>query len=128
MDPKEKKKPRQRASSTSSIRINSTINNPNALLIIRAVATLLHSNLLDDIQDGKTIPNKSDLYFFSEEKYINENPDNFDEERKALLRKLPSLDDIANFIEVNFFYLQLQLFLFNYIFFNNFSYFRLSTI
>lgn len=95
------KPPRQRANSTSSIRINSTINNPNAILIIRAVATLLHSNLLDDIQDKKTIPVKSDLYFFSEEKYISENPENFDDERIALLRKIPSLDDIANFIEVS---------------------------
>ena len=98
----QKRKTRQRASSTSSIRVNSTINNPNALLIIRAVATLLHSNLLDDIQDGKTIPVKSDLYFFSEDKYINENPNNFDDERIQLLRKLPGLDDIANFIEVVF--------------------------
>jgi hypothetical protein len=99
----QKRKTRQRASSTSSIRVNSTINNPNALLIIRAVATLLHSNLLDDIQDGKTIPVKSDLYFFSEDKYINENPNNFDDERIQLLRKLPGLDDIANFIEVIYF-------------------------
>jgi len=98
-------KVRQRANSTSSIRINSTINNPNALLTIRSVATLLHSNLLDDIQDGKTIPTKSDLYFFSEDKYINENPNNFDEERIQLLRKLPSLDDISNFIEVNIYFL-----------------------
>jgi len=96
-------KPRvkQRASSTSSIRVNSTINNPNALLTIRSVATLLHSNLLDDLKDGKTIPTKSDLYFFSEDKYINESPQYFDEKRLQLLRKLPSLDDIYNFIEVN---------------------------
>lgn len=97
------KKRRQRASSTSSIRINSTINNPNAILIIRSVATLLHSNLLDDISENKTIPVNSDQYFFSEDKYISENPHNFDEDRIQLLRKIPSLDDIANFIEVKIF-------------------------
>jgi len=101
-------KTRQRATSTLSIRVrvnrtinNPILNNPDDLIIIRSVATLLHSNLLDDIQDGKTIPKNSDLYFFSEDKYINENPNNFDEERIRLLRKLPSLDDISNFIEVS---------------------------
>jgi len=97
----EKKTKRQRASSTSSIRITSTINNPNALLLIRSVATLIHSNLLDDIQDGKSISPKTDLYYFSEDKYIAENPNNFDEDRIQLLRKVPSLDDISNFIEVS---------------------------
>jgi hypothetical protein len=88
-----------KSSSTSTILINSTINAPNVKLLIKAVATLLHSNLMEDIQEEKTINPKSDLYFFSEEKYIIENPENFDEERVALLRKTPTQEDISGFIE-----------------------------
>lgn len=85
--------------STSSILLSSTMNTPNVKLIIKAVATLIHSNLLDDMQDGKTISTNSDLYYFSENKYINENPQNFEEERVNLLRKTPTQEDIAGFIE-----------------------------
>jgi hypothetical protein len=53
--------------------------------------------------DNKTeIPPSSDLFFFSEEKYIREKPDEFDEERCALLREVPSLDNIYEFIKVFF--------------------------
>ena len=79
--------------------LSSTIENPNVKLIIKGIATLLHSNLLEDIEDNKTIEPKSELYFFDEEKYIKENPDNFDEERIELLRKVPSQEDICSFIE-----------------------------
>lgn len=85
--------------STSTILLSSTMNTPNMKLIIKAVATLIHSNLLDDLQDGKTISTKSDLYYFCEDKYINENPQNFEEERVILLRKTPTQEDIAGFIE-----------------------------
>src|SRR5687768_11317499 len=89
-----------KSSTTSSILINSTINAPNVKNLIKAVATLLHSNLIEDLQDGKIISTKSDLYYFSEDKYINENPNAFDEERINLLRKTPTQEDIAGFIEV----------------------------
>ena len=79
--------------------LSSTIENPNVKLIIKGIATLLHSNLLEDIEDNKTIEPKSELYFFDEEKYIKENPDNFDEERIELLRKIPTQEDICSFIE-----------------------------
>lgn len=87
------------ASTTGSIMISSTIENPNVKLVIQGVATLIHSNLLEDMQDEKEIPANSDLYFFSEEKYIAENPENFDEDRIALLRKAPTQEDISGFIE-----------------------------
>jgi hypothetical protein len=89
-----------KSSSTSSILLTSTINAPNVKLLIKAVATLLHSNLIEDLQDGKFISPKSDLYYFSEEKYISENPDAFDDDRVSLLRKTPTQDDISGFIEV----------------------------
>lgn len=88
-----------KSSSTSTIQLSSTINAPNVKLIIKAVATLLHSNLMEDVQEGKTIYPKSDLYYFSEEKYISENPSAFDEDRIILLRKTPTPDDISGFIE-----------------------------
>lgn len=89
-----------KSSSTSTILLNSTINAPNVKLIIKAVATLLHSNLMEDVQEGKSIYVKSDLYYFSEEKYISENPNAFDEDRITLLRKTPTPEDISGFIEV----------------------------
>jgi hypothetical protein len=98
-----KKERDQRSNSTSTILLSSTINAPNVKLIIKAVATLLHSNLMEDLQEGKIISTKSDLYFFSEDKYINENPNAFDEERIILLRKTPTQEDISGFIEVKLF-------------------------
>ena len=89
-----------KSSTTSTILLNSTINAPNVKLIIKAVATLLSSNLMEDLEEKKTISPKSDLYYFSEEKYMKEMPELFDEERKSLLRKIPSIDDISGFIEV----------------------------
>jgi hypothetical protein len=87
--------------STSSIFLNSTINSPNVKVIIKAVSTILQSQILEDIQSGKRISSKSDLYYFSEEKYINESPTFFDEVRIERLRKTPSLEEILEFIEVS---------------------------
>lgn len=89
-----------KASSTSTIFLSSTVNCPNVKLFIKSVSALLHSNLIEDLQEGKIISLKSDLYYFSEDKYINENPKDFDEDRKNLLRKIPTQDDIASFLEV----------------------------
>ena len=88
-----------KSSTTGHIMISSTIDNPNVKLIIKGVATLLHSNLIEDLEDERTITPNTDLYFFSEEKYISENPENFDEERIALLRKVPTQEDVSGFIE-----------------------------
>lgn len=88
-----------KSNSTSTILLQSTMSTPNVKLIIQAVATLLHSNITEDIMDGKVIIPQSELYYFSEEKYIAENPDNFEEDRVALLRKTPTKEDIYAFIE-----------------------------
>lgn len=88
------------SNSTSSIRVDSLIEAPNVKLLIKAVSTLLHSNLMEDLQEGKTISPKSDMYYFSEDKYISENPDYFDEERIDLLKKTYNQEDICGFIEV----------------------------
>lgn len=88
-----------KSSSTGHIMVSSTISNPDVKLLIKGVATLLHSNILEDIEDEKKIEPNSDSYYFDEEKYIAERPENFNEERKALLRKVPTQIDINGFID-----------------------------
>lgn len=99
---KETKERDFKSSSTSSIFLSSTINSPNVKLLIKAVSMIIQSQLLEDMQLGKTVSSKSDLYFFSEDKYVNEFPNCFDEERIRLLKKTPSQEEINDFIEVNF--------------------------
>jgi len=80
----------------------STITQPNVKAIIRAIATILHSQMLEDQNSGKELNPNSDLYFFSEEKYIQEKPEEFDEQRKTLLRAVPTVDNIDEFIQALF--------------------------
>lgn len=82
--------------------ISTTISNPNVESIISAVATILHSQMLEDLGQGKKIPEKSDLFFFSEEKYIKEKPDAFEPQKIALLRETPSLEQILDFVKALF--------------------------
>lgn len=42
---------------------------------------------------------ESDLFCFSEEKYILEKPEAFDKQRIALLRETPSVENIYEFIK-----------------------------
>lgn len=55
--------------------------------------------MLEDEGSGKKIELNSDLQYFSEEKYIDEKPEEFDESRKALLRETPSIENIFEFIK-----------------------------
>lgn len=59
--------------------ISTTISNPNVESIISAVAAIIHSQMLEDLGQGKKVPEPSDLFFFSEEKYIKEKPEAFDQ-------------------------------------------------
>lgn len=88
-----------KCSSTSNIFLDTIITKPNVKEIIKAVATILQSQLNEDMNLGKQISPKSDLYFFSEEKYVNEYPQYFDRQRIDNIKKVPSLDDMINFIE-----------------------------
>jgi len=88
-----------KSNSTSSIFLTSTINSPDIKSLIKAVATILQSQLIEDIQLGKNISSRSDLYYFSENKYIDEFPSFFDEPRIKLIRTTPALEDISDFIE-----------------------------
>jgi hypothetical protein len=89
-----------KSSSTSSLLINSTIDSPNIHLLIKGVAVLLHSNVMEDLQEGKTVLPDTDLYYFSEEKYMLDHPELFNHERQKILRKTPTKEDISGFIEV----------------------------
>ena len=88
-----------KSSSTSNLFLDSTISSPNVKKMIKAVATILQSQLNEDMNLGKTISKKSDLYFFSEDKYVDEYPQYFDKQRIENIKKIPTLDDMINFIE-----------------------------
>ncbi len=88
-----------KSSSTSNIFLDSTISSPNVKNIIKSVSIILQSQLNEDMNLGKTISKKSDLYFFSEDKYVDEYPQYFDKQRIENIRKIPTLDDMINFIE-----------------------------
>ena len=51
---------------------------------------------------GLQIPEDSELYFFSEEKYIREQPGDFDKDRIELLGQTPTADDLIDFIKALF--------------------------
>lgn len=88
-----------KSSSTSNIFLDTTITKPNVKQMIKAVATILQSQLNEDMNLGKQISPKSDLYYFSEDKYVSEYPQYFDKQRIENIRKVPTLDDMINFIE-----------------------------
>lgn len=90
--------PDRRANTTSSATITSSIHNPNVRLILQSVSTIIHSQMLEDTSAGLQTQSTSDLFYFSEEKYMREHPEMFDEERKEMLRKMPSVDDIFEFM------------------------------
>lgn len=88
-----------KSSTTSSILVGSTMAKPNVKSIVHAVATILQSQMTEDNSLGKQIMPGSDLFFFCEEKYISEKPEAFDEERLALLRETPTVENIFEFIQ-----------------------------
>ncbi len=74
-----------------------TVDRLNVDLILNAVATILHSQLLEDMQKGNKIPHGSDAFFFSEEKYILEKPEQFDRTRIEMLKETPTVENIFEF-------------------------------
>lgn len=89
----------RKASTMNSMYTTSTITKPNVESIIQAVATIVHSQMLEDQSSGEEIPEDSDLFFFSEEKYIKEKPESFDEKRIELLRETPKVENINEFMK-----------------------------
>lgn len=89
----------RKASTMNSMYTNSTISKPNVESIIQAVATIIHSQMIEDQAAGNEIDEDSDLFFFSEEKYIKEKPESFDEKRIELLRETPKVENINEFMK-----------------------------
>jgi hypothetical protein len=101
--PEKSKKTRKkikRSSSTSTIYLTSTMNSPHSKNLISSISTIILSQIVEDEQLGKVISPKSDLFYFSEEKYLTDN-DN-DDRQDRLESKLPTVDDISSFIEALF--------------------------
>ncbi len=47
----------------------------------------------------KTTPTTSELFFFSENKYILEKPEAYDKHRCTLLKDMPTIENIYEFIK-----------------------------
>ena len=90
--------PDRRSSTTSSANPSSSIYNPNVRSILQSVATIIQSQMIEDTSQGRQIMSTSDLFYFSEEKYMREHPEMFDDAKKEMLRKTPTVDDIYNFM------------------------------
>ena len=82
--------------------VTATMTKPNVESIIHSVATIIHSQMLEDLEDiaedAKSVSHESALYYFSEEKYIEQKPESFSEEQKTLLRETPSIEAIYTFM------------------------------
>jgi len=80
----------KKSSSSSSIFLDTTITTPTVKNIIKAVAILLKTQLNEDSTMVKKI---------SEEKYIHDFPDYFDAQKKENIHKIPTTEDIMDFME-----------------------------
>ena len=88
-----------KSSSSSSLFLDTTISSLTVKNMIKAVAILLKTQLNEDNTMTKRISEESDLYYFSEEKYIKEFPQYFDQQKIENIHKIPTADDIMDFIE-----------------------------
>lgn len=88
-----------KSSSSSSLFLDTTISSPTVKNMIKAVAILLKTQLNEDNTMTKRISEESDLYYFSEEKYIKEFPQYFDAQKIENIHKIPTADDIMDFME-----------------------------
>lgn len=52
-----------KSSSTGNVMLSSTIENPDVKLVIKCVSTLLHSNLLDDMEDENQLIQRANYTF-----------------------------------------------------------------
>ena len=89
----------QKSSSTSSIFLDTTITTPEVKNMIKAVSIMIYTQLTEDKTLTKKISEKSDLYYFSEEKYIKEYPQYFDRQKIENIQKEPTIDEIIDFID-----------------------------
>ncbi|KAM3127981.1 hypothetical protein pb186bvf_019912 [Paramecium bursaria] len=84
------------ANSTSTMYIQNTIFRPCVKSISQVVAEKLYTQMVKD--KAFDLIRNSELFFFSEEKYIEEKPNEFDQDRIELLRSFPSENEIQEFL------------------------------
>lgn len=100
---------KKKFNSSSSLYIQSTINSPEPKQLIESISFILLSQILEDEQSGKTISSKSDLYYFSEDKYITDYPLNFEDSRKDTAIQLPTQEEISEFLKALFYCAQFSI-------------------
>ncbi len=83
----------------SSIYMADSIAVPNVRKIIESIATIIHAQMQDDLNQKKTVPKNSELHMFSEQLYIKNNKYDFDQDQKKILWTVPSEDNIFEFIK-----------------------------
>ena len=98
----EEKKTVPKSNSGCNIFSKSFMDKPGVKSLISGVSTVLQSQMVEDCKLGKKLNPTSENYFFSEEKYIKEKPDQFDDARLTLLRTTPSVENIYEFIKALF--------------------------
>lgn len=84
---------------TTSQYSTSSILSPNINSVVQAIATILHAQLFEDKEAVREVQKDSDLYYFSEEKYIDSKGEEFDEEKRAQLMELPTAENIFDFVK-----------------------------
>ena len=88
-----------KASTTSSLYIECTMWSPNPKRILRAVASLIYSQIVDDHAIGVLLAKHLELCYFSEEKYFKEKPGEFNPKEIQTYREKPSKGDIHSFLK-----------------------------
>ena len=88
-----------KASSTSSLYIDSTLLFPDVENVFSAAAALIHHQIKDSPDVGAQLLKHEQLQYFSEEKYISEHPESYGESCKKLVRALPTRSDVDDFIK-----------------------------
>lgn len=85
--------------------LTNTIENPNTKLLIKSVSKLILQLMEEDIKLSLTIDKNSENYYFSEEKYIDDYPDMFDDDQIEMFREKPGHQQITDFIENLYYYI-----------------------
>ncbi len=88
----------KRSLTTYSTKV-STPYNPNTKALTKAISIYLHHQIEDNILSDLKLDPESILFMFSEENYINNKPKEYTEEKKALLRAPPTIENIDDFLQ-----------------------------
>jgi len=88
-----------KSNTCSSIPFTDSIDHPNISIIINSISKLLSTTINEEVKLDNQISISSDLYIFSEDKYITDFPHVFDHAKLLIFQKHPSQIDIAYFLK-----------------------------